>query len=116
MKKVLVLLSLVMVLFGCSKEDDRPSTLNISGTITSKANGEAIQDVKVTIKRNSLMSIFIIDDIIYSNTTGKFDYKITPKDGFHYYISIEKSGYVTKEVDVSLDLANQIFNIELETE
>lgn len=115
MKQIYSLFIIAFLILGCEREGwDRPEFLYVSGVVVDKANGSPIQNAEIYIERSSFMSVSIIDTVLYTDSNGKFGFKIEPVDDFSYHFLVEKSGYHPVNKMLDRDLKNHAFNVQME--
>jgi len=93
-KHLLILLPLLIFVFTCDENPTEPEILtgNITGKVTDSSNNDPI--VGATITTNPITSSV--------NTDGTGDYTIPDLDPEEYVVTVTKSGYGNKSVNVSV--------------
>ena len=93
-KHLLILLPLLIFVFTCDENPTEPEILtgNITGKVTDSSNNDPI--VGATITTNPITSSV--------NTDGTGDYTIPDLDPSEYVVTVSKSGYGNKSVNVSV--------------
>jgi len=121
--KVKYILTIILILYNCSLEQETPSNAPtiVSGTVIDTTTGEPIDSVEVELSKKTKFSIFpTFPDYIgptYSNSSGEFyikdNYVRKDDDDFLVYeLSAGKQGYYYKSFDIEENEVNE-FDIAL---
>ncbi len=98
MKRLLYLLSIAILAFGCVEPiDDTPKTGDIIGSVSDKSTGEPISTVITTLTPGGKKSV--------TGSDGTFEYK--DLEPGKYTIEIEKEGYKTASGEFSVTAGKQ---------
>ena len=118
MKQILLPITLSIILFSaCTKKDERPSVIYISGTVTDKTTSSPLDSVSIELielRGSSIPRISTILKIYSTNSAGEFSFEFSQnKELYSYRVEISKEPYIREYVFIDKDLENQHFNIQL---
>ena len=118
MKNILLCFLSFLIISGCQKKNDpRPTTLYLSGSVTNKQTSTPIDSVEIALERSYWFSGYILETIFFSDGNGKFNIQFNPQENKSYDLDFSKRGYATPPFPTSIDLDKeyQNFNITLDT-